>query len=139
MSRTNHKFPIYATRNTFRKSAVHLYVESLRDNWRSERSHSQFISIEICGSYMSVLLYVQQIPEAVAMWRLQIKRSRVRFPHWNFFFHSFFFCLISPSPPFFFRHARSAISMLKHFSNVHCIMHIVYHILQVQSLLQQQS
>ena len=47
---------------------------------------------------MSVLsLYVQQIPEAVAMWRLQIKRSRVRFPHWNFFF-----CLIFFSLSFFF-------------------------------------
>ena len=46
------------------------------------------------------------------------KRSRVRFPHWNFFSssHLFFvslFCLIS-----FFLHARSAISMLKHFSSI---------------------
>ena len=64
---------------------------------------------------MSVLLYVQSIPEAVAMWRLQIKRSRVRFPHWNFFFPLLFFCLIFP--PFFFLHARSVISMLKHFSS----------------------
>ena len=56
------------------------------------------------------------MPEAVAMWRLQIKRSRVRFPHWNFFFTPFFFCLIFP--PFFFLHARSAISMLKHFSSL---------------------
>ena len=50
--------------------------------------------------YMSelLLLYVQSIPEAVAMWRLQIKRSWVRFPHWNFFFHSFFFSVSSFFP-----------------------------------------
>ena len=34
----------------------------------------------------------------------------------TFFFTPFFFCLIFP--PFFFLHARSAISMLKHFSSV---------------------
>ena len=48
------------------------------------------------------------------MWWLQIRRSRVRFPHWNFFFHSFFSV---PFCPLFFLHARSAISMLKHFSS----------------------
>ena len=69
-----------------------------------------------------LLLYVQQIPEAVAMWRLQIKRSRVRFPHWNFFFHSFFL-FVSFFSPFFFLHARSAISMLKHFSSNRLYMH----------------
>ena len=45
-----------------------------------------------------LLLYVQSIPEAVAMWRLQIKRLRVRFPHWNFFF---FFSLLFFSVSFF--------------------------------------
>ena len=48
---------------------------------------------------------MQSIPEAVAIWRLQIKRSRVRFPHWNFlfFFLSHFFPLSFSSmlaPPF---------------------------------------
>ena len=47
---------------------------------------------------------------------LQIKRSRVRFPHWNFFFPLLFFS-VSFFSPFFFLHARSAISMLKHFSS----------------------
>ena len=49
----------------------------------------------------------------------QIKRSRVRFPHWNFFFSlllPFFFCLSFSL--FFFLHVRSAISMLKHFSSI---------------------
>ena len=57
------------------------------------------------------------------MWQLQIKRSRVRFPHWNFFFFFslFFFFSVSFFPPFFFLHARSAISMLKHFSSVDCV------------------
>ena len=34
----------------------------------------------------------------------------------TFFFHSFFFCLIFS--PLFFLHARSAISMLEHFSSI---------------------
>ena len=111
--------------NHFRSAAVYWWSE------RSERSHSQFMSIEICcicrvglvrainpwgGSYVVVMAG-----------RLQIKRSRVQFPHWNFFFHSFsffFFCLIfsfflflSHFSPFFFLHARSALSMLNHFSS----------------------
>ena len=55
--------------------------------------------------------------------RRQIKRSRVRFPHWNFFFFStpFFFFFLNLTylifPPLFFLHARSAISILKHFSS----------------------
>ena len=56
-------------------------------------------------------------PPAPLLLHHWIKRSRVRFPHWNFFFSLlFFFCLISP--PFFFLHARSAISMIKHFSSI---------------------
>ena len=76
-------------------------------------------------------LYVQSIPEAVA---LQIKRSRVRFPHWNFFYITpFFSCLIFPL--FFFLHARSAISMLKHFSSSYCIMDdVIVSILQSRLL-----
>ena len=51
------------------------------------------MSIEICGT-CRLSMYVQSIPEAVADGRLQIKRSQVRFPHWNIFFFtpfSFFF------------------------------------------------
>ena len=97
---------------------------SILYNWRSERSewsHSQFMSIEICG-ICRFSTYVQSIPEAVAMWRLQSKRSRVRFPHWNFFFSLLFFMSlffsVSFFSPFFFLQARSAISMLKHFSSI---------------------
>ena len=75
-------------------------------------------------SVLLFLLYVQQIPEVVAMWRLQIKR--VRFLHWNFFFFfTPFFFSVSFFSPFFFLHARSAISMLKHFSSLHVLVYIL--------------
>ena len=71
--------------------------------------------------YMSVLLllYVQLIPEAVAM-VIVMAGCRLRGRGFDsrigiFFFHSLFF--LSHFPPFFFLHVRSAISMLKHFSS----------------------
>ena len=104
---------------------------------RSERSHSQVIKIEICDIYMYSTYVRIYPPGAVAIggW-LQSGRSRVRSLLWNsglfffslsllFFFFPLLFPLSSLSPlpslylsPFLFPlHARSATSMLKHFSS----------------------
>ena len=48
--------------------------------------------------------------QSLRQWR-QIKRSQVRFPHWNFFFPLLFFFFSLIFSPLFFLHARSATSI----------------------------
>ena len=82
------------------------------NNWRSERRHIQVMTIEICDIYK----YVKFDHKCACTVILLFSVCRLRGRGFDsrigtFFFHSFFFCLIFP--PFFFLHARSAISMLK--------------------------
>ena len=105
--------------------------------WRSERSHSQVIRIEICDIYM-YSTYVRIYPPGgshrrlvAAEWKVAGSSPAVELCFFSLFpfFPPLLFSLFSFSPlpslylsSFLFPlHARSATSMLKHFSSIQCI------------------
>ena len=98
-------------------------------NWRSERSHSQVIKIEICDIYLCANLPSRCSHRRLAAgWKVAGSSPAVELFFFSlspFLFFSLSFSsfpLFPPpfplSPPFLFPlHARSATSMLKHFSS----------------------
>ena len=82
-------------------------------NWWSKRSHSQVIKIEICD------IHVYMYSTCGTEWKVTGSSPAVELRVFFLFLLFFsFFLSFSPFPFFSPLHARSATSMLKHFSSI---------------------